>query len=364
MLPCHQPIPPTPLPLLPHQNQPQSLHRLHPIRDSLSRRNRFPQIPRPPPPAPVERFRQRNPARRLQHPQRFHAACLLQPTPRIPKAERLAHPAARRRAAGKTLRRHQGRHPRRSRLRGQGLALQFAMHCLCHALESVSRKKLCAQGSPGGRHLTTSLFPSRGSDSGEAASEPIVALPGYPFSLRVSLRGPSRNPFESRPTPWCPSEDNSIFLPALCRPLADPYRSPSNPFVALRRSSWPFVEMFLPFALRGHLLPPSQPLADPSQASSNPLVALRRSSWPFVDIFLPFLPSWTSSSPFPADPSQASSNPLVALRRSSWPFGISFYLFSLRGHLLPPSRPSMLGNPGRMRGIIGPTFVVSPNRRR
>ncbi len=36
--------------------------------------------------------------------------------------------------------------------------------------------------------------------------------------------------------------------------------------------------------------PPSRPLADPSRASSNPLVALRRSSWPFVDIF--FVSSW------------------------------------------------------------------------
>ena len=33
---------------------------------------------------------------------------------------------------------------------------------------------------------------------------------------------------------------------------------------------------------------PSRPLADPSRASSNPFVALRRSSWPFVDIFFPF----------------------------------------------------------------------------
>ena len=120
MLPCHQPIPPMPLPLLPHQHQPQSLHRLHPLRHPLRRWDPFPQIPRLPPPAPVERFRQPNPARRLQHPQGFHAACLLQATPGIPKTERLADPATGRRAAGEGLRRHQGRHPRRSRLRGQG----------------------------------------------------------------------------------------------------------------------------------------------------------------------------------------------------------------------------------------------------
>ena len=57
MLPSHQPIPPTPLPLHPHQHQPQSLHPLHPLRYPLRRRNRFPQIPRRPPPAPVEGFR-------------------------------------------------------------------------------------------------------------------------------------------------------------------------------------------------------------------------------------------------------------------------------------------------------------------
>ena len=47
--------------------------------------------------------------------------------------------------------------------------------------------------------------------------------------------------------------------------------------------------------------PPSRPLADPSRASSNPLVALRRSSWPFVDIFLPFCGSrsWISFCPGP-----------------------------------------------------------------
>ena len=45
--------------------------------------------------------------------------------------------------------------------------------------------------------------------------------------------------------------------------------------------------------------PPSRPLADPSRASSNPLVALRRSSCPFVDMFLPFRGSRSWISFFP-----------------------------------------------------------------
>ena len=104
-------------------------------------------------------------------------------------------------------------------------------------------------------------------------------------------------------------------------------------------SSWiPFVDIFFPFlpflvALHGllsslfqslgvplpiNLFAFSCPLADPSRASSNPLVALRRSSCPLVDIFLPFRalrgsPSWISFSPSCL---------------SSWPFTDSFRVFS------------------------------------
>ena len=66
----------------------------------------------------------------------------------------------------------------------------------------------------------------------------FLPLGGNLFPLGVFLRGPSRTPFR-------------VF---------------SNPLESLRG-------------------PPSRPLAEPSRASSNPLVALRRSSWPFVDIF-------------------------------------------------------------------------------
>ena len=77
----------------------------------------------------------------------------------------------------------------------------------------------------------------------------FLPLGGYLFSLGVFLRGPSRTPFR-------------VF---------------SNPLESLRG-------------------PPSRPLAEPSRASSNPLVALRRSSWPFVDFF--FWPLWITLNGF------------------------------------------------------------------
>ena len=44
----------------------------------------------------------------------------------------------------------------------------------------------------------------------------FVPLRGFLFPLSVFLRGPSRTPFESFPTPWSP------FADPLARPLADP----------------------------------------------------------------------------------------------------------------------------------------------
>ena len=115
------------------------------------------------------------------------------------------------------------------------------------------------------------------------------------FSLSVFLRGPSRTPFESFPTSWSPLADLSFtlltdtsapswksFPPS--RPLADPSRSISNPLVALRRSSWPFVEIFLPF--RGNPFSPWRSLAGPSRASSNPFVPLRGYLFPLVSFFV------------------------------------------------------------------------------
>ena len=120
-------------------------------------------------------------------------------------------------------------------------------------------------------------------------------------------------------------------------------RGSSFPLESLRRSSWPFVEMFLPFP--GNPFSPSRPLAGPSQASSNPLVALRRSSWPFVDIFLPFPGNPFSPARPLAEPSRAFSNAFVALRRSSWPFVEIFLpfpgnLFPLPDHWRIPLKPS------------------------
>ena len=149
----------------------------------------------------------------------------------------------------------------------------------------------------------------------------FVALRGY--LLEMPWR-PWRIPLESFPTP------SPWISFCLFRPMADPSRASSNPFVALRCSSWPFVDIFLPFP--GNPFSPWRPMADPSRASSNPLVALRCSSWPFVDIFLPFpgnpFSPWRSL----ADPSRASSNPFVALSGPSCPFvDNSFSLRALRG---------------------------------
>ena len=57
-----------------HQNQPQSLHRLHPIRNGIAD-----------PEAASLLSGSGNAIRPAASRQRFHAACLLQPTPRIPK---------------------------------------------------------------------------------------------------------------------------------------------------------------------------------------------------------------------------------------------------------------------------------------
>ena len=158
---------------------------------------------------------------------------------------------------------------------------------------------------------------------------PFIAVHSCPFVVRRSPSCLSSWPFVEMFLPF----PGNPFPPS--RPLADPSQASSNPLESLRRSSWPFVDIFLPFP--GNLFSPARPLAEPSRAFSNAFVALRRSSWPFVDIFLPF-----PGNPFPpsrplADPSQASSNPLVALRRSSWPFVDISLPFP--GNPFPPSRP-------------------------
>ena len=73
------------------------------------------------------------------------------------------------------------------------------------------------------------------------------------FSLGVFLRGPSPTLFESFPTPWSRSADNSFFLPALCEPLPDLWRNsreppptPSWPFEDLRVPSWITLFTFAP----------------------------------------------------------------------------------------------------------------------
>ena len=183
----------------------------------------------------------------------------------------------------------------------------------------------------------------------------------------------------------------------------DPFRVFSNPFVALCRSSWSFVDIFLSF--RGNLFPLSDlwriPL-EPSPTPSWPFAVLRGPSWIsfclFVEIFSPlptfggslssllqplrgplpffvvlrgylFVFSWKSFLPSQplADPSRAFSNPFVALCRSSWPFVDIFLPF--RGNLfsLPilwriplelsptPSWPFVV-----LRGFLFLAFVDNP----
>ena len=82
------------------------------------------------------------------------------------------------------------------------------------------------------------------------------------------LRGPSRIPFESFPTPWNPLADSSFAL------LTDPLS--------------PLVEIFSPFpTFGGSLLSFLQPLSGPSSS----FVPLRGFLFlAFVDIFLSFVP--------------------------------------------------------------------------
>ena len=154
--------------------------------------------------------------------------------------------------------------------------------------------------------------------------------PSWPFAV---LRGPSWISF-------------CLFLEILppTRPLAGPSRASANPFVALRRSSWSFVDILLPFP--GNPFSPWRPLADPSRASSNPFVALRRSSWSFVDIFLPFPgnPFSPLGDPWriPLEPPPTPSWPFVdksflSVRGSSWiPSWITLFpCWSVRGEASP-----------------------------
>ena len=138
--------------------------------------------------------------------------------------------------------------------------------------------------------------------------------PSWPFAV---LRGPSWiSPF---PGPFFGDGGSLSSLSSLLQPL----RGPSPFFVALRGYLFAFSwKSFLPLAA----------LADPSRASSNPFVALRRSSWPFVDIFLPFpgIGRLLILSPLggpwriPLEPPPTPSWPFAVLRGPSW---ISFCLF-------------------------------------
>ena len=94
----------------------------------------------------------------------------------------------------------------------------------------------------------------------------FVPLRGYRFSLSVFLRGPSRTPFESFPTPWSPFADP---LPDLWQAPLELSPTPSWPFAVLRGPSWisfcPFLEIFSPCPTFGRsFLSLLQPLSGPS----------------------------------------------------------------------------------------------------
>ena len=134
------------------------------------------------------------------------------------------------------------------------------------------------------------------------------------FPPRVFLRGPSRTPFESFPTPWSPFADSSFAL------LTDPLS--------------PLVEIFSPFpTFGGSLLSLLQPLSGPS----DPFRVLSNPWSPFADFFCP-----------------ARSFPLVEIFSPCPTFGGSFlsllqplrgpspFFVALRGYLFAFSWKSFL----------------------
>ena len=172
--------------------------------------------------------------------------------------------------------------------------------------------------------------------------------PSWPFAV---LRGPSWKSFclfVSFMDPFASFVDRpswKSFLPLAI--LGTPSRSPSNPLVALCRSSWPFVEIFLPFrVLHGSLRvlrgPPFveilSPLGDPWRTPveppptpSWPFAVLRGPSWKsfclfvsFMDPFASFVdrPSWKSFLPLATlgGPPLSPLHTFVALCRPSPPF--------------------------------------------
>ena len=100
---------------------------------------------------------------------------------------------------------------------------------------------------------------------------PFPTFGGALLSLLQPLRGPS--PFFVALRGYLFAFSWKSFLPFVAEPscaVLQPLRGPS----------W---ICFCLFALRGYPLPPSQPLANPSRSPTNPLVALRGPSCPFVD---------------------------------------------------------------------------------
>ena len=176
---------------------------------------------------------------------------------------------------------------------------------------------------------------------------PLVPLRGYLFPLSVFLRGPSRTPFESFPTPWSRFADP---LPDLWRIPLVPPPTPSWPFAVLRALrgylfafSW---KSFLPLAILGRAL---SSLLQPLSGPSSSFVPLRGYLFP-LSVFLRG-PSRTPFESFPTPWSRFADPlpdlwriPLVPPPTPSWPFAVlrgpSWISFCLFVEILSPlSRP-------------------------
>ena len=160
--------------------------------------------------------------------------------------------------------------------------------------------------SQGETHGWPSADPNFANGSVDKSLSFPFSFPSWPFADPVP--DPRRIPLESPPTPSCPFADlrapswTSLCL-CLCLfpfPLSfsrnkdaggTPALPGGDPFgrtVQIRiLQKAPWISLFLFPFLPGPSRTPSRPSADPSRSPANPFVALRRSSCPFVDKFLP-----------------------------------------------------------------------------
>ena len=154
MLEVKQGVPEQAPPVVLDQFQRQPLHIGHLPRIPPGRLHGRFQTARRRCPNTALRRRKRQPARRLQHPQRLQATRQLRRPARIEKAELRAHPATDRRPAGRRLvRKNAGKAILRSRCpkRPENLVL-YNHAALIHGSYPLAQSYLWVQGSPSYRH--------------------------------------------------------------------------------------------------------------------------------------------------------------------------------------------------------------------